>query len=269
MSNFNINSEGLDLQNAFYLAQISNLAYQPLDQISGQLENGYGLSQYKSFEDKDTDTHSFLSSNDKMLVLAFRGIASTEDWLMDSKIVLVPSKIGHVHYGFNEALNSVWNNLYDTITSQKGRDQTLWVTGHSLGGALATLAVDRLTDAGVEVDGLYTYGQPRVGDAYFVKNFNGKMQEDAFRFVNNADVVTQVPFPPAYKHIDAECFFDNKGNFYTNNIFWNWFRSVSEDVAQRTQADNASTYITKNPGGIADHGLDNYIRYIGQNLSKQ
>jgi len=45
------------------------------------------------------------------------------------------------------------------------------VTGHSLGGAIATLAVAELISKGIQVDNLYTFGSPRVGDSNFISWF--------------------------------------------------------------------------------------------------
>jgi len=176
--------------------------------------------------------------------------------------------VGKVHYGFNEALDRIWNDLYDTICTWKDRSQTLWVTGHSLGGALATLAVDRLTEKGLEVSGMYTFGQPRVGDRQFADNFDSKMKRYAFRFVDDEDLVTKVPFPPGYKHVGNEYFFDNKGILHKESTFWNWFRSASEGVALRS-VDNGSKYIIQNPGGIKDHNPSYYVKFINQNLPKE
>ena len=264
--NFNPNSQSLDLTNALYLAQLSQLAYQPLNQISDQLKTQYNLPQYQPFDVQTTDTHAFLAANDKMVVLAFRGSASIENWLTDFKAILVPSKIGMVHDGFNEALKSVWDNLYDTICTWRGQDQTFWVTGHSLGGALATLAVDWLTEQDFDVDGgLYTYGQPRVGDKVFADNFNTKMNGQVFRFVNDADIVPRVPLPPAFRHTEAVCFFDNQGNLHRNKVLLSWLYSYSEDVAIGSIDD----YKQQHPGGIDDHDLNYYIKYVYQNLQKQ
>lgn len=263
---FNTNSKYFDLTNALFLAQVSNLAYQPLNQISDQLKTQYNLYQYQAFDVGATDTHAFLAANGKMVVLAFRGTLTPENWVTDLKAILVPSKVGKVHDGFNEALKSVWDNLYDTICTWRGQDQTFWVTGHSLGGALATLAVDWLTEQDFDVDGgLYTYGQPRVGDKVFADNFNTKMNGQVFRFVNDADIVPRVPTPPAFKHTEAVCFLDDKGNLHRNNIFLSWLYSYSEDVAIGSIED----YKQQHPGGIDDHDLNYYIRYVYQNLQKQ
>jgi triacylglycerol lipase len=264
--NFISDSQGLEITNALYLAQLSQLAYQPLNQISDQLKAQYNLPRYLSFDVEATDTHAFLAANDKMIVLVFRGTLTIENWLTDFKAILVPSKVGKVHDGFNEALKSIWNNLYDTICTWRGQNQTFWVTGHSLGGALATLAVDWLNEQDFDVDGgLYTYGQPRVGDKDFADNFNTKMKGQVFRFVNDADIVPRVPTPPAFKHTEAVCFLDNKGNLHRNNIILNWFYSYSEDVAIGSIDD----YKQQHPGGIEDHDLPYYIKYVYQNFQKQ
>jgi len=84
---------------------------------------------------------------------------------------------GKFHSGFNASLSSIWNDVYDSVMSWKAKEQTLWVTGHSLGGALATLAVDRFTEENEElVNGMYSFGQPRVGDKQFADNFDRKME---------------------------------------------------------------------------------------------
>ena len=91
------------------------------------------------------------------------------------------------------------------------------------------------------------------------------MNGQAFRFVNDADIVPRVPPPPAFRHAEAVCFFDNKGNLHRNNIFLSWLYSYSEDVAIGSIDD----YKQQHPGGIDDHDLNYYIRYVYQNLQKQ
>jgi hypothetical protein len=79
----------------------------------------------------------------------------------------------------------------------------IWLTGHSLGAALATLAADRFQD----VQGLYTFGSPRVGDRQFQKNF----QLRAYRVVNGDDIVARVPPKGIYRHVGALKFIDHQG----------------------------------------------------------
>lgn len=82
------------------------------------------------------------------------------------------------------------------------QNKKLYVTGHSLGGAMATICASRLSAQGMNVEGLYTYGSPRVGDGEFVAN----LKVNHFRFVNNNDAVPKVP-PQVfgYRHHGHEC----------------------------------------------------------------
>ncbi len=262
---FNANTQAFDLVNAYYLAKLADLVYQPLNQIPQTLRLEYGLDKFQAFDVQDTQ--AFVAANKDIIVLAFRGTTTGVDWLTNVKFFLVPSAVGKVHTGFNAALNLVWEDIYDTVMSWKDKNQTLWVTGHSLGGALATLAVDRFTEENVElVHGMYTFGQPRVGDTKFAENFDRKMKRYAFRFVDDQDIVTKVPFPP-FKHIGNEFFFDRKGVMHKDGIFWNWFRSASQQVYERS-IDGRVLYQIKDPGGIRDHQSELYAKYIFQNLPK-
>jgi len=86
--------------------------------------------------------------------------------------------------------------------------RALWVTGHSLGAANATVAALLCEQSGMRVSGLYNYGSPRVGDAEFAarfrESFPGNSGREYHRFVNERDLVTHVPPEPfGYRHVGA------------------------------------------------------------------
>jgi len=72
--------------------------------------------------------------------------------------------------------------------------------GHSLGGALATLAAMdiKLNVPGKSVS-CYTFGSPKVGDSAFAGAYN-KLVPDTHRFVNDTDLVPKIP-PFGYEHV--------------------------------------------------------------------
>ena len=100
---------------------------------------------------------------------------------------------GRVHSGFKAALDDVWEEMLPEIKILKAQGIKIWVTGHSLGAALATLAADRLQ----YVQGLYTFGSPRVGD----QEFQSRVQLKAFRVVNGSDIFTRMPAKNPYHHV--------------------------------------------------------------------
>ncbi|CAF3845460.1 unnamed protein product [Rotaria sordida] len=72
------------------------------------------------------------------------------------------------------------------------------ITGHSLGGGLASLFSFILLVYGYEssISGVYTYGQPLVGDHRYAKILNNKLGNRFHRWVNHSDIVTRIPVVP-------------------------------------------------------------------------
>ena len=102
-----------------------------------------------------------------------------------------------VHVGFLRGYLSVRERLVHMLRVLKeeegGGSWTIYVTGHSLGGALATLCASDLKGLFAEDSVvMYNFGSPRVGNLAFVKRFNDAVP-NAFRVVNDADVVARVP----------------------------------------------------------------------------
>ena len=93
--------------------------------------------------------------------------------------------LGNVHSGFNRAFLSVENQVLQYLKGSE--DLPLYVTGHSLGGALATLATWYLS--GDQLAACYTFGAPRVGDDGLMNRYRTPI----YRIVNGADPVPCVP----------------------------------------------------------------------------
>jgi predicted lipase len=83
--------------------------------------------------------------------------------------------------------------------------QTIGVTGHSLGGALAILAAfDILENVKTgPVPQLYTFAGPRTGAPNFAESFGAAISE-CNRIVNFMDVVPQMPLPPLCEHVGSQ-----------------------------------------------------------------
>ena len=160
------------------------------------------------FSNKDTDTQGFLGvAYDNTYVVAFRGSEETglADWITDVKFT--PASFPYVkgvgpevkvHQGFIEAYQSVRDVVMEGV---KGTPhQRVICTGHSLGGALATLcALDIQSNVSAKTVYCYTYGSPKVGNAQFAAAYN-KQVSHTFRFVNASDMVPSLP-PGLYEHI--------------------------------------------------------------------
>ena len=102
---------------------------------------------------------------------------------------------GQVHRGFLNSYIEIHHQI-DAVVSKKQNRQALWLAGHSLDGPLATLAATHLDK--VPVQGIYTFGGPRVGYA----GYTGVLpQRNHYRFVHRRDWVPLIrPEFPGFAH---------------------------------------------------------------------
>jgi hypothetical protein len=136
----------------------------------------------------------------------------------------------HVHGGFLRALDSVWKD----ISAELDRlNCPLFFTGHSLGGALASLAGMRRAPTAT-----YTFGSPRVGDAAFVALAAGM---PIYRIVDDRDVVASVPpYWLGFRHIGA-------------------LTTVQESGVGEPEGDAEGDANGGPPRFLADHAPINYV----------
>ena len=96
------------------------------------------------------------------LIVVFRGTQTARDWLSNAVIAMEPGPAGStVHVGFNGIYKSMRDELGREIAA--ARPERVHFVGHSLGGALASLAAMDFIAAGQVPGYLYTFGAPRVG----------------------------------------------------------------------------------------------------------
>lgn len=149
-----------------------------------------------------------------ILFICFKGSHGRADWTDNFKFWQIDVRkmkpYGNldsdvrVHVGFIEQYKTI-RSIIHLIVKQHAKETKIIVTGHSLGGALATLcAVDiqfNFLDKFVEC---VTFGSPRVGNKAFAESFNKRIPS-SFRYVNGQDIVCKVPMPIfGYCHVDQK-----------------------------------------------------------------
>jgi triacylglycerol lipase len=145
-------------------------------------------------------------------VLAFRGTEGKElfDTDVHFRLVPLPGVSGvMVHCGFLEVFSRCKSEIEAAVNKSVPSTLGLYITGHSLGGALAQIA-----SAALHRDNLaacYTFGSPRVGTA----GFDEQLKCPHYRVINNWDLVPGLPltFFRGYRHNEDPRLLTPKGLF--------------------------------------------------------
>lgn len=209
--------------NAYTMARLSELAYENGDEVRERL-SAYeedSFSDLQFYDLKETDTQFFILTRADDIIIAFRGTSNFNDWKSNIKFKKVSFGDfgkGKVHKGFYNAFVQSWPFIKEAIDAAAGQNRKIWLTGHSLGGAIATLAMAALKnclsdspDRACVIGGLYTYGQPKVGDLAFQSQFKGLLHR-CVRVVFCNDPVPLLPFPKYY-HVGASKKISRTGGF--------------------------------------------------------
>ena len=230
----------------FKMAQLAEIAYLDKKEAAA-FKQGFGYTGHKFFENDGAQCHAFW--NKEEYLLAFRGTEPDEltDLLADLNAIPRGAMThGLVHSGFRGECDKLW----DDIVRHHGKghqNKKLYITGHSLGAAMATIVTSRFEEV-QKVEQLTTFGSPRVGTRNFVKNIETKHM----RFVNNNDIVTKVPLAlMGYKHHGTLQYI----NFYGN---------IRKLTTWQMIKDKWRGWKSGLLDGAKDHGMANYVKALAK-----
>jgi len=217
----------------------------------------------------------------RLTVLVFRGTDDLDDWLVNLKVKSRKVDGGYIHTGFYDAYQTLRSKLRAAL--KDADPEHLWITGHSLGGALAVVCAHDLGQAKIDVDGVVTFGQPMVAKKDLARFLSQRLSKHYARFVNNADIVPRIP--PPYSHFGSLVWFRpggvsrSKGNAadvtnehddadrrpsgpppLTQEEFRDLQRRIREARADRTDPRPVLEKLEFPP--IDDHGMDRYLEQI-------
>jgi len=208
----------------------------------------YGLTKAELFYEEVTDTKGMVFWGNNTIAVAFEGTSSFENALTDinflkvyhpptrtapmssswgSKLIPVPVRVhkgflnawtkngfdqrvlAKIHQIINEEFS--YQDIESNTDSRSGSAISVYVTGHSLGGALATLAAHAIKSAHPSVDmTVYTFGSPRVGNKSFAYEYN-TLVNNHFGLISGQDPVSRQP-KGWYKRVGDRVLIDNLGD---------------------------------------------------------
>ncbi|HKJ90693.1 MAG TPA: lipase family protein, partial [Oceanipulchritudo sp.] len=239
----------------------------------GHVSGGHVETDPDDFQ-PDTQVFAVESSDRSVLVLVFRGTEPNrlpDIWTnLKFEREPLPSGLGNVHRGFLGALNAntgerekaLQEILEEKVQPFAEGKALFWVTGHSLGGALAHLFVARWLAANSarkrHLAGSYTFGAPRIGDKAFARFLDTTSPGRVVRLVNDLDLVPRVPFASqGFQHTKAYFRFDAAGDLILGERF---LVRVASMFLERLKDRKVVTFRSMSGELLGDHSIDEYHR---------
>jgi len=253
--------KGFSYEEALHLANLSYLVYKEENEIYKTLKKFYDYTEYKFYNHSPYDQNKpfenilqlikffdmkfvpvdlqFLrlskydSKNQQIIIFVFRGSEKFQDWLSNFKFYKEDFIQGNVHKGFNDEFqafkkiiekeNLIQLKKHIPHINKITKNTKILLTGHSKGGAIATLVGCYLIELGIKKDNLevYTFGSPPIGNKEFVEKYKNKL--NIFRVINKLDPVPLISQLIDLKHLGKKIILDGRYNGheikdYINNL---------------------------------------------------
>ena len=233
--------ESLDsMRQSLLFAQISRISYLQPQSVDAYIPR-LGM-RLEHFADRD-GAQAYIFGSDSDVVVACRG-TEPNDW-NDVKadvnaLTVLAETVGRVHRGFKREVDDLWPQIENIIANDQ---RNLWFTGHSLGGAMATISAGRCFLAHIPA--------PRVGTKRYINN----VDVDLTRWVNNNDIVPRVP-PTwmGYRHTGR-------------HVYINTYGKVRRMTKRQRTKDRWRGFVLGLKQGkvdpFSDHAIADYVDHIG------
>jgi hypothetical protein len=201
-ANFNKDSGNFSPDVARAMMWMSQLAYEThVPQTISTVSGLWDLSAVKLLIEpaKSTlpvsDTRGIIAQRRGATIVAFAGTDPliVRNWVSDFYLGRTKAD---VHEGFDDAAAAVWNDVKAALTAASAAGSPIFITGHSLGAALAVVTADHARrELGLASAQVYLYGCPRVGRDDFVAAYDSTFGPTTYRLVHGHDIVPTVPPP--------------------------------------------------------------------------
>ncbi|MFD2178507.1 lipase family protein [Veronia pacifica] len=214
---------GCNIEVALELAALSEQTYLQLEAFQNgqtwQKPQGYHIKKVMMAEEQDGEVEvpiGFIATKGDNVYVCWRGTQTAEEWLDDLNVPqtrcdYLPGDL-KVEEGFYQVYTGTPaaspQQVVREYLSKKVITGKLYVTGHSLGAAVAVLnIIDIAANTAQTHPVLYTFAGPRVGSPEFADYYNAQI-EQSWRVVNSHELVPKVPlkdtFSYDYQHVNEE-----------------------------------------------------------------
>ena len=252
----------LSAGNAYWMARLSEVAY--FGDSDGNPQEAVILENLKTEDSKflsvigtsSNSAQAILVEHEDYFAFAFRGTDRLEDWLDNLDVFPEEVLLGKFHRGFFRSLKDVWEPLYRCYLELRlQKKRPLFLTGHSLGGAIATVGAAYLIHHDLPFTAVYTFGQPRAMNHATARIFNVEAKSKFFRFQNNNDLVTRAPARlMGYSHVGTYLHITEDKVLHPEPGFWLRFLDAIDGAVEALKE--------KGIDGVEDHKMQDYLSAV-------
>jgi triacylglycerol lipase len=252
------------------MAYFASVAYRTNIEIRGPINVppdlvGLGFNRLTVFHNDLTDGWAYVAESSALIALAFRGTQSAANWDTNCQTHLIHpfgTDTGlRVHEGFYNAFQrlsdgakGIREKINEVLTTTPN-NVPIYITGHSLGGALAQIATAVLGDD--RVAACYTFGSPRVGNSIL----DLWVKPPSYRVINYADIVPLVPIPVPflmpYRHSGDPRYVPDTVSGSPYRFEPSLFQRIGQLAEAIVQVVRAHSML-----GIEDHQISEYCRKL-------
>lgn len=225
---------------SFLFAELAIMAYYDETLARAQAKKmGFETARKVRNSHGDDIATVIIGTND--IIISLKGTEDMADLKTDLNLDLVKDGDlpGKVHDGFRIGANTIWDSIAPIIENS----ENVWLTGHSMGGAIASiLAVRAARGAGPSVRAIFTFGAPRVGNRTYVAG----LEADHSRWVHHHDLIPRIPTKwMGYSHFGQEHYIS--GGIVPKRTLWNRIKRFFSRLLDGLSLD-----------GISDHNIVQY-----------
>jgi triacylglycerol lipase len=197
---FEPSAAGFEIANARALMWLSQLAYEThrmptIEAVSRvwDFESVVSFIKHKTSLKGSFETCGLIGERAGAVILAFAGTDPGIWQNLATDFTPLPQAGSDIHEGFRLAAAAAQSEIEQAVRLSRQSQKPLFITGHSLGAALATLAARVALGEGSPPSAVYTFGMPRVGGERFEASYDAGLGALTYRLVHGIDLVARVP----------------------------------------------------------------------------
>jgi triacylglycerol lipase len=207
--NFKPSAAGFELANARALMWFSQLAYEThrtptIETVSGKWDftSVFPFIKNKTSLKGSFETCGIIGERADAVILAFAGTDPGIWQNLATDFNPLPQMGSDIHEGFRLAAAAAQPEIERAVGLCRQSGKPFFITGHSLGAALAGLAAQMAFADGMPPRAVYGYGMPRVGGVRFEASYDAQLGALTYRLVHGIDLVARVPMSSiGFRHV--------------------------------------------------------------------